>query len=76
MGPPGGGRNKVDTRFVALFSVFNLPDPAQEVLTHMYSAIISQNLRDFAPNVKDVGAKFPEAMLKLVVNPEQIFETA
>ncbi|KAH8092698.1 dynein light chain binding protein [Aureococcus anophagefferens] len=32
MGPPGGGRNKVDTRFVALFSVFNLPDPAQEVL--------------------------------------------
>ncbi|KAH8057484.1 dynein light chain binding protein [Aureococcus anophagefferens] len=65
MGPPGGGRNKVDTRFVALFSVFNLPDPAQEVLTHMYSAIISQNLRDFAPNVKDVGAKFPEAMLKL-----------
>ncbi|KAH8046310.1 dynein light chain binding protein [Aureococcus anophagefferens] len=50
MGPPGGGRNKVDTRFVALFSVFNLPDPAQEVLAHI---------------VKDVGAKFPEAMLKL-----------
>ena len=59
MGPPGGGRNNVDPRFVALFSVFNLPDPTSEVLKHMYSSIINERLRDFSPSVKDAAAKFP-----------------
>ena len=65
MGPPGGGRNNVDPRFVALFSVFNLPDPTSEVLKHMYSSIINERLRDFSPSVKDAAAKFPDAMLEL-----------
>ena len=65
MGPPGGGRNNVDPRFVALFSVFNLPDPTSEVLKHMYSSIINERLRDFSPSVKDAAAKFPDAMLDL-----------
>jgi dynein heavy chain len=45
MGPPGGGRNNVDPRFVALFSVFNLPDPTNDVLKHMYSSIINERQR-------------------------------
>ena len=65
MGPPGGGRNNVDPRFVALFSVFNLPDPTSEVLKHMYSSIINERLRDFSPSVKDAASKFPDAMLEL-----------
>jgi hypothetical protein len=65
MGPPGGGRNNVDPRFVALFSVFNLPDPTNDVLKHMYSSIINERLRDFSPSVKDAAAKFPDAMLEL-----------
>ncbi len=65
MGPPGGGRNNVDPRFVALFSVFNLPDPTSDVLKHMYSSIINERLRDFSPSVKDAAAKFPDAMLEL-----------
>ena len=65
MGPPGGGRNNVDPRFVALFSVFNLPDPTSDVLKHMYSSIINERLRDFSPSVKDAAAKFPDAMLDL-----------
>jgi len=65
MGPPGGGRNNVDPRFVALFSVFNLPDPTPDLLKYMYSSIISQRLRDFSPGVKDAAAKIPEAVLEL-----------
>mmetsp|Transcript_25191 Transcript_25191/g.84661 ORF Transcript_25191/g.84661 Transcript_25191/m.84661 type:complete len:4540 (+) Transcript_25191:178-13797(+) len=65
MGPPGGGRNKVDPRFVALFSVFNLPDPSAEVLTLIYSSIISTRLRDFPQDVRDAAAKFPSCMLQL-----------
>ena len=65
MGPPGGGRNNVDPRFVALFSVFNLPDPTHDVLVHMYSSIIEERFRDFNPSVKDAAGKFPECMLKL-----------
>ena len=65
MGPPGGGRNDVAPRFVALFSVFNLPDPPSEVLKHMYSSIINERLRDFSPSVKDAASKFPDAMLEL-----------
>ena len=39
MGPPGGGRNPVDPRFVALFNVYNLTPPSEEVLTKIYSQI-------------------------------------
>ena len=65
MGPPGGGRNNVDPRFVAFLVFFNLPDPTSDVLKHMYSSIINERLRDFSPSVKDAAAKFPDAMLEL-----------
>ncbi len=65
MGPPGGGRNNEDPRVVAMFSVFTLPDPTNDVLKHMYSSIINERLRDFSPSVKDAAAKFPDAMLEL-----------
>lgn len=40
MGKAGGGRNEVDTRFISLFSVFNIPFPQEESLHLIYSSIL------------------------------------
>ena len=65
MGPPGGGRNPVDTRFMALFNVFNLTPPTAEVLNSIYSSIIVTRYRDFLEGVKGGVSKITECMLKL-----------
>lgn len=65
MGPPGGGRNNVDPRFVALFNVYNLIEPSSAVLQHIYSSIISAKLVNFAEPVKEAGSKVTDATLKL-----------
>ena len=57
MGPPGGGRNPVDPRFIALFNVFNLTPPTAEVLNSIYSSIINTKYRQFNDDVKGAAAK-------------------
>ncbi|KAM8866758.1 dynein axonemal heavy chain 10 isoform 2-T2 [Synchiropus picturatus] len=47
MGRAGGGRNKVDPRFISLFSVFNIPFPTQESLHHIYASIIKGHTKPF-----------------------------
>ena len=46
MGPPGGGRNNVDPRFVALFNTFYLTPPSQDVLENIYASILSTFIGD------------------------------
>jgi dynein heavy chain len=65
MGPPGGGRNPVDTRFIALFNVFNLNPPTQGVLTSIFSSIINSFYREFSEPVKAAVAKITPCVLKL-----------
>jgi dynein heavy chain len=65
MGPPGGGRNPVDTRFVALFNVFNLTSPTAPVLNSIYNAIINTRYRDFSEGVKTAAGKITGALLSL-----------
>lgn len=66
MGPPGGGRNPVDTRFIALFNVFNLTPPSQEVLNNIFSSIITTRYSSFPDaGVKAAAAKLTAGMLKL-----------
>jgi dynein heavy chain len=65
MGPPGGGRNPVDTRFVALFNVFNLTPPTNAVLNNIYSSIITTRYAEFNESVKGAAAKITASTLRL-----------
>lgn len=65
MGPPGGGRNDVDPRFVALFNVYNLVEPSETVLQRIYSSIVTSKLVNFSDPVKGAGTKVTDATLKL-----------
>lgn len=65
MGPPGGGRNPVDTRFVALYNVFNLTSPNMTVLNGIYSAIITERFSQYSDSVKAAAAKITSCTLRL-----------
>jgi dynein heavy chain len=65
MGPPGGGRNAVDPRFIALFNVFNLTPPTQEVLTRIYGTILSGFIQPFNENVQSTASRITDMTLKL-----------
>ena len=65
MGPPGGGRNNVDPRFVALFSVFNLTPPNTDVLTRIYGSILTTYMEPFAEGVREAAGRITAATLQL-----------
>eukprot|EP00957_Ditylum_brightwellii_P160323 12204171-Ditylum_brightwellii.AAC.1 len=44
MGPPGGGRNSTDPRFVARFNTFYLTKPSNKVLQNIYNNIIQARM--------------------------------
>jgi dynein heavy chain len=65
MGPPGGGRNPVDPRFISLFNVFNLTPPTNAVLNNIYSSIITTRYAQFSENVKASAGKITACTLRL-----------
>jgi dynein heavy chain len=66
MQPPGGGKNPVDPRFLALFNSFCLTPPTPAVLAKIYGSIITKYLDSrFAPAVSADAAKVTGAMLAL-----------
>ena len=65
MGPPDGGREATDPRFLSLFNVYNLTPPTEEVLTMIYSSILSKFLVPFSQPVMDIGARLTPYMLRL-----------
>ena len=65
MGPPGGGRNPIDPRFVALFNVFNLTPPTAAVLNSIYTSIINTRYVQFQESVKSAAAKITSCLLRL-----------
>jgi dynein heavy chain len=65
MGPPGGGRNPVDTRMVAQFSTFNLTQPTTEVLESIYSQILVSFMSVMGDPVKKACNKLTGMTLRL-----------
>jgi dynein heavy chain len=65
MGPPGGGRNSVDPRFMSLFNVIHVTTPTHESLSRIFSTILQSHLAPFHDGIKEVGSTMTEATLKL-----------
>jgi len=65
MGPPGGARNPVDPRFVALFNVFYVRFPDADSLKRIYNSIISAHLVGFGDDVKGISEKMTDVTMEL-----------
>ncbi|GMH67856.1 hypothetical protein TrLO_g3024 [Triparma laevis f. longispina] len=65
MGPPGGGRNPVDPRFISRFNVFNVAEPDVNVLKGIFSNIINTRVTEFNDGIKGVASKLTDVSLDL-----------
>ncbi|KAI4888942.1 hypothetical protein NFI96_027441 [Prochilodus magdalenae] len=65
MGKAGGGRNEVDSRFISLFSVFNIPFPEEEALHLIYSSILKGHTRPFEECIQNLCDKLTFCTLEL-----------
>src|SRR5690606_6291278 len=65
MGPPGGGKNHVDPRFLSLFTIFNISFPSEDSLKTIYSSILMAHLKNFSKDIQEVGEKVTDITLKL-----------
>ncbi|XP_075221546.1 dynein axonemal heavy chain 10-like [Lycorma delicatula] len=45
MDKAGGGRNEVDTRFISMFSVWNMAFPSDDTVTHIYQSILEGHVK-------------------------------
>ena len=73
MGPPGGGRNPTDPRFVSRFVTFNLTPPSEEILQNIFQKIIV-NYYDqptFKSSVKDCTTKMVKMLLNVYTHVQE-----
>uniref|UniRef100_A0A674DLM6 Dynein axonemal heavy chain 10 n=1 Tax=Salmo trutta TaxID=8032 RepID=A0A674DLM6_SALTR len=68
MGKAGGGRNEVDTRFISLFSVFNIPFPDEDSLHLIYSSILKGHTMPFEECIQKMCDKLTICTLELYKN--------
>ncbi|KAM4707116.1 dynein axonemal heavy chain 10 [Discoglossus pictus] len=65
MGKAGGGRNEVDTRFISLFSVFNVLFPSEESLHLIYSSVLKGHTTLFLEDIQAICDKLTFCTLEL-----------
>jgi dynein heavy chain len=65
MGPPGGGRNDVDPRFIGLFSVTNICFPKESSLHRIYSSLLAGHLSIFPSEIFDLASPLTSMSLKV-----------
>jgi dynein heavy chain len=65
MGPPGGARNPVDPRFIAMFTVFYVRFPAIESLKRIYDSIIGTHTAAFDDSIKSQTEKITSVTMEL-----------
>lgn len=55
MGTTGGGRNNVDPRFIAMFSIYNVTFPSDETLNYIYMSILAGHFEIFPENIQQIA---------------------
>jgi len=65
MQPPGGGRLPPDSRFISLFSIFNITFPSDENVKHIYKNIMEKHFETFSEDIKESMEKVVDTTLKL-----------
>lgn len=68
MGPPGGGRNHINSRIQSRFSIMHMAFPSEESVTRIYKTILNQKLQDFEEDVKPLGDILTTASLEIYHN--------
>jgi len=65
MGKPGNGRNKVDPRFISMFSVYCMAFPSDDTIHHIFNSILSGHTQYFNEDIKTIVPIILEMTLKL-----------
>jgi len=55
MAPPGGGRNSLDGRIAACYSIVNVANPSDSQLKRIFSSLLNSRLQDFDDEVKSLS---------------------
>ncbi|XP_071332600.1 dynein axonemal heavy chain 12 [Trachinotus anak] len=67
MGPPGGGRNAVTSRFLRHFNIFSINPFSDDTMVHIFSSVVSFYLKNnqFPPECFTVGNQIVTATMEV-----------
>lgn len=65
MGPPGGARSEISTRFMSCFNVINFTVPEDSQIKRIFRALLVNHLSDFDEVIKPLGPQITNATLDL-----------
>ncbi|XP_030590036.1 dynein heavy chain 12, axonemal [Archocentrus centrarchus] len=67
MGPPGGGRNAVTSRFLRHFNIFSINPFSDDTMVHIFSNVVSFYLKNntFPPEIFTVGNQIVTATMEV-----------
>ncbi|KAM6924384.1 dynein axonemal heavy chain 12 [Xenentodon cancila] len=67
MGPPGGGRNAVTSRFLRHLNIFSINPFSDDTMVHIFSSIVDFYLKNnmFPPEIFTIGKQIVTAMMEV-----------
>lgn len=63
--PVAGGNNRVDPRLMSLYNTFNITNPQEDSITHIYNSILQKKLTEFPEDVKGCIEPMTQATVSL-----------
>ena len=71
MGPPGGGRNPTDPRFISMFNLVHLAQPSKATLEVIFGSILSGRMDLFPESAKGAISSITDVTLRLFENIQE-----